>query len=56
MSRGSPFEESPDWLSGDSPYAGLVITRVGHRAVVVVVSVLLLGTLLVAVFAGLRWF
>lgn len=33
-----------------------MITKVGHRAVVVVVSVLLLGSLLVAAFVGLRWF
>ena len=33
-----------------------MITRVGHRAVVLVVSVLLLGSLLGAVYMGLRWF
>jgi hypothetical protein len=33
-----------------------MITKVGHRAVVITVSVLVLGALLVAVFAGLRWF
>ena len=33
-----------------------MITRVGHRAVVVTVSLVLLGTLVVAVFAGMRWF
>ncbi len=33
-----------------------MITKVGNRAVVVVVSVLLLGSLLVAVFVGIRWF
>lgn len=33
-----------------------MITKVGHRVVVVVVSVLLLGSLLVAAFVGLRWF
>jgi hypothetical protein len=33
-----------------------MITKVGHRAVVIVVSVLLLGSLLVAAFVGLRWF
>jgi hypothetical protein len=33
-----------------------VITRVGHRWVVVGVSVLLLGSMLVAVFLGMRWF
>jgi hypothetical protein len=33
-----------------------VITKVGHRAVVIVVSVLLMGSMLVAVFVGARWF
>jgi hypothetical protein len=33
-----------------------VITRVANRWVVVGVSVLLLGSLLVAVFVGMRWF
>jgi len=33
-----------------------VITRVGHRWVVVGVSVVLLGSMLVAVFVGMRWF
>jgi hypothetical protein len=33
-----------------------VISRVGHRAVVVVVSALLLLSMVVAVFLGARWF
>jgi hypothetical protein len=33
-----------------------MITRVGHRWVVLAVSVLLLGTLVTSVLAGLRWF
>jgi hypothetical protein len=33
-----------------------VITKVGHRAVVVVVSVLVVASMLAAVFLGLRWF
>jgi hypothetical protein len=33
-----------------------VITRVGNRWVVLTVSVLLLGSLVVAVFIGAKWF
>jgi hypothetical protein len=33
-----------------------VITRVGNRWVVLGVSVLLLGSMVVAVFLGTRWF
>jgi hypothetical protein len=33
-----------------------VITRVGHRWVVLGVTVLLVGSMLVAVFVGARWF
>jgi hypothetical protein len=33
-----------------------VITRVGNRWVVLTVSVLLLGSLVVAVFVGTRWY
>lgn len=33
-----------------------MITRVGHRWVVLGVSVLLLGALVASVLAGLRWF
>ena len=37
-------------------YSREMITKVGHRAVVLVVSVMLLGSMLVAVFVGMRWF
>jgi hypothetical protein len=33
-----------------------MITRVGHRVVVVSVSLVLLAVLLVSVFLGMRWF
>jgi hypothetical protein len=32
-----------------------MITKVGHRAVVITMVVLLVGALLVSVFAGLHW-